>query len=157
MPALGSWQEQRWGLNLGLGCTCIHSLLCPITVSQKPLDTGYKGLDVDAECPWPADLIVLSLQTPRFVCRQPLIGGFLTEILPDSCWELLCSAWDPELQGPNLAGGGPQTRISPSDFAVVKPPGWTSAGRGALTSEGLSLLFLSLFKGSSPHAATLAL
>lgn len=85
LPALGSWQEQRWGLNLGLGCTCIHSLLCPITISQKPLDTGYKGLDVDVECPWPADLIVLSLQTPKFVCRQPLIGGFLTEILPDSC------------------------------------------------------------------------
>lgn len=38
------------GLELGLGCTCIHSLLCPITVSQKPLDTGYKGLD-DVDVP----------------------------------------------------------------------------------------------------------
>lgn len=127
-------------MNPGLGCTCTDSLMCSVTVSQKPLDTGCKGLDV--ECAWPADLMAVpSLQISKFVCRQPLIRGFLTEMLPDgrACCLLfgIQSSEDPTWRGWS------QTRTSPSDFAVVKPPGWTSAGRGAPTSEGLSLLFVS--------------
>lgn len=125
----------------------------PVTISQKPLDTGYKGLDIYVECPWPADLIVLSLQTPKFVCRQSLIGAFLTEMLPDSrSYRVLFGIQSSE--DPTWLGVAPD-EDQPLRLCSSQAPGLDQCREGSSNLRGsVPPVFISLFSRSSPHAGT---